>query len=324
MLVLSRADVRAAVTMPEAIRAAREAFVALASGSGEAPARLHLATPHGTTLFMPAFATSAVGVKAVSVTPDNPGRGLPTVQAAVLLFDEASGAPVALIEGTFLTQLRTGAAIGLGAELLAAPAAETVALFGAGATARTSLWAVCSVRAIREVRVVHPHAEHFPDFVAAMRDYLGDPLPSIRRVESADEALRDAQIVITATTSPAPVFPGELLEPGAYVGALGAFTPTTRELDTTALRRARLVVDTREGALHEAGDVVIPTQEGAITPDHIRAEIGEVALGRRSGRTGPEDVVVFKSVGHAMQDLALAARVYERARMLNLGTRLQL
>lgn len=311
MRVIGRADIQRTVTMRAAIDAAREAFVALSTGQAQAPLRAHLATAGGTMLVMPGYAhpAGAAGLKLVSVNPDNAARGLPTVQAVVLLTSDQDGTPRALLDGTLLTQIRTGAAIGLGAELLALPDADVVALFGAGATARTSLWAVCTVRPVREVRVVHPHAERFPAFVAAMRALLGDACPSLRRVASAEEALAGARIVITATTSPTPLFPGALLEPGTYVGALGAYTPETRELDTTAVLRARLIVDTRAGALAEAGEVCLPIAEGAMTAAHIWAEIGEIAAGLRPGRTAPDDIFVFKSVGNAVQDLALAARV---------------
>ncbi|HEY8885534.1 MAG TPA: ornithine cyclodeaminase family protein [Chloroflexota bacterium] len=322
MIAIGRAEIRQIIDMREAIDAAREAFVALASGTAQVPLRLHLNTANGTSLFMPAHAPAlgTVGLKLVTVTPANPARGRPTVQAVAILVDEASGAPVALLEGTYLTQLRTGAAMGLGAELLAHPAADTVVLFGAGATAQTSLWAVCSVRPVQDVRVVHPHAEHFQAFVTAMRAYLGDATPSIRRVESPVDALRGASIVLTATSSPTPVFSGEALEPGSYVGALGAYTPQTRELDTQTILRSRLVVDTRAGALAEAGEVVLPIQEGRLLPEQIYAEIGEIALGERPGRTAAEDIFVFKSVGNAMQDLTLANRIYQRARAAGLGT----
>src|SRR5262249_54185325 len=162
--------------------------------------------------------------------------------------------------GTFLTQLRTGAAIGLAADQLARPDAATVALFGAGGTARTSLWAVCSVRQIREVRVVHPHVETYPAFVAAMRDFLGDDTPPIRRAERSEDALDGADVVITATTASSPVFDGELLRPGTFVGALGAFRPSDRELDDATVLRGRIVV-TRDAALREAGDLIIPIKE---------------------------------------------------------------
>jgi ornithine cyclodeaminase/alanine dehydrogenase-like protein (mu-crystallin family) len=214
--------------------------------------------------------------------------------------------------------------MGLGAELLARPDADVVALFGAGGTAQTSLWAVCTVCPIREVRVVHPHAERFPAFLATMRDYLGDACPAIRRVESPVEAIRGASIVLTATTATTPLFPGEALEPGTYVGALGAYTPDARELDTTTILRSRLVVDAREAALHEPGDILIPIQEGRMTPDHIWAELGEIAAGDRPGRLSPDEIVVFKSVGNAVQDLVLAHQLYARAKERGLGTHVTL
>jgi ornithine cyclodeaminase/alanine dehydrogenase-like protein (mu-crystallin family) len=130
--------------------------------------------------------------------------------------------------------------------------------------------------------------------------------------------------VLTATTSQTPVFPGEALAPGTFVGALGAYTPNMRELDTTTILRSRLVVDTRAGALREAGDVVIPIEEGAMSSDHIWAELGEVACGTRPGRTQPDEIFVFKSVGNAMQDLTLATRIYDLARASNLGTEVAL
>src|SRR5712692_4652083 len=221
MLAISRADILEAVTIEDAIDAARAAFVALATGRAVVPLRPHVATAHGTSLFMPAYDSSsaAVSVKVVTVTPGNAQRGMPTVQAVVILVDETTGTAVAILEGTFLTQLRTGAAMGLAADLLARPGSATVALFGAGATARTSLWAVSAVREIREVRVVHPHAEHMPAFEAAMRGFRGARCPPLRRVESPREAIRDAGIVLTATTSATPVFPGDAVEPGAFVGA---------------------------------------------------------------------------------------------------------
>lgn len=326
MLVLGREDLRKVVTVELALRAAREAFAALGGGTARVPRRIHLETPHGVSLVMPAFgeAGDAVGVKIVNVTPANSERGLPTVQGLVLLFDEATGTPRALLEGTYLTQVRTGAAIGLAADLLARPDAETVALFGAGATARTSLWAIQAVRAIREVRVCQPHPERFPAFAQDLRDLLGADCPALRRVSDPREAIRGADIVVTATTASTPVFPGEALEPGSFVGALGAYRPDTRELDTATIQRSRLIVDSRESALAEAGDVVIPLREGAIDPTHLTAELGEVLLGQAPGRESPDDIVVFKSVGNAIQDLTLAVLAYRSARESGVGSDIDL
>lgn len=326
MLVLGRAELRELVTVELALRAAREAFAALASGGALVPPRIHLDTPHSVSLVMPAFREGgdAVALKAVSVTPGNSARGIPTVQGLVLLFDEATGTPMALLEGTYLTGARTGASIGLAADLLARPDAATVALFGSGATARTSLWAICAVREIWEVRVCHPRPERFPAFVEAMGDLLGNGCPTFSRVADPREAVQGADIVVTATTATEPVFPGDALEPGSFVGALGAYRPTTRELDTTTIRRARLVVDSRASALAEAGDVIIPLQAGEIGPEHLVAELGEVLTDQAPGRTSSDDIVVFKSVGNALQDLTLARLAYEEARKKGVGKTIEL
>lgn len=327
MRIIGGRDLRRAVTMVEAIATAREAFAALSTGQADVPVRTHLPTAGGTALFMPGYsrALGFAGLKLVSVTPANPARGLPVVQAAVLLMEDATGTPVALIEGTSLTRMRTGAAIGLGAELFAREDAETMALFGVGAAARASLEAVCAVRPIRRVRAVCRSELHFHEFSRAIRAALGDRVPRLEWAppEESERALSSAAIVVTATTSPAPLFPAELLAPGVYVGALGAFTPETRELDTETVLRARLIVDTRAGALAEAGEVLLPIREGRMTEAHIHAEIGEVVAGLRPGREGSE-IIVFKSSGNAMQDLTLAALAYRRAEQDNLGMAINL
>jgi ornithine cyclodeaminase len=321
MLLLGRAEIRQAVTMADAIDAARVAFVALASGEATVPPRPHLTTLESTVLVMPAASpgVDSVGVKIVSVTPGNSGRGEPVVQGIVILVDARTGQPTALIDGTCLTQLRTGAAMGLAADVLARPDAATVALFGAGATARASLWALATVRPIREVRLVHPHRSSDEPFLAAMREYLGENGPLVQPVDRPDAAVEGADVVITATSATTPLFSGAALAPGTFVGALGAYRPTDRELDVATIHRGKVVVDTRTAALHEAGDVVIPIQEGRFSADQIWAELGEILRGTRPGRTAADEIIVFKSVGNAMQDLALAARVYERARAFGLG-----
>ena len=321
MIAIGRDDIRRAVTLTDAIGAARSAFIALSQGRVIVPPRPHLETPNGISLVMPAFAADlgTVGMKLVTVTPSNAKSNRPVVQAIVLLVNEDTGTPVALIEGTYLTQLRTGAAIGLAADLLARKDARIVSVFGAGAMAQSSLAAVCSVRSVTEIRVVDPDPRRFDRLVGAVEDFTGAPCPPLRWCSAPSEALGDSDIIITATTSPTPVFPSEAVPSGAFIGALGAFTPTTRELDTRTIQRSRLIVDTRVGALAEAGEIVIPIQSGEYAADRIWAELGEVVLGLRPGRTTEGEIIVFKTVGNAMQDLVLATLVYERAKALGLG-----
>lgn len=318
--LLTRDDVRAAVGMKDAIAAMGEAFAQLSTGRADVPLRHQLRTRGGITLLMPAYLrdTADLGLKVVSVNEGNAARGLPVVNAVVLVLDPDTGLPLALMDGTWLTALRTGAASGLATRLLAREDATIVALFGAGVQARTQLEAVRAVRPIREVRIVSRTA------AAARR--LAAELDGVtpRVMDDAAEAVRGAHIVITATTSTAPVFPGAALEPGTHVNAIGAYTPEMRELDDDAVRSAVLIVDSREAALSEPGDIVIPIRSGAITPSHIRAELGEVAAGTRPGRTSADEITVFKSVGSAVQDVVVARLVLRAAESRGLGTLVEL
>ena len=316
MRILSAADVRAAVDMPEAIRAMREAFIALSDGVAEAPLRVALETEGGVSLFMPASmpARGAAGVKIVSVNPGNADLGIPAIHAVVLAVDPVTGRALALMDGTWLTALRTGAAGGLGADLFARSDASVVTVFGAGVQARTQLEAVRCVRDISEVRVVSPIREESEAFVAEIEGVAA------RAVHDPSEALIGADIVVTATNSSVPVFDGALVEPGTHVTGIGSYTLDMREVDTELVRRARVFVDEREGAMAEAGDIVGPIRDGDLTEEVILAEIGEVARGAYPGRTSPDDITFFKSVGNAVQDVAVASRVLEVAEARDLGT----
>jgi len=318
--ILSRADVRAAVDMPAAIDAMREAFAALSDGKATVPVRLALETEWGVTLFMPAHLTSTdhAGAKVVSVNPGNADAGLPVIHAVVLMLDVDTGRPVALLDGTWLTALRTGAIGGLAADLLARPDARTVALFGAGVQARTQLEAVRCVRDIEEVRVYSPSGRSADALIAEL-----DGVTARRAIDPA-EAVRGADIVIAATSSSTPVFDGSLVEPGAHVTGVGSFTTEMREVDSTLIRRARVVVDQREAIMEEAGDIVGPISDGLVDESVISAEIGEIVLGVAPGRTSAEEITFFKSVGNAVQDIAVAARVLAVAERENLGVVVEL
>ena len=313
--ILSAADLRAAVDMPAAIEAMRAAFGALASGEVTVPLRLGLETPHGVTLFMPAYSRrdDAASAKVVSVNAGNIGRGLPAIHAVVLVIDPPTGRVRALMDGTWLTALRTGAVGGLAADLLARPEAHVVALFGAGVQARTQLEAVRAVRDVTEVRVVSRGGASADVLVAELDGVAA------RRVDDPREALRGADVVIAATTSAMPVFDGADVERGAHVTGVGSYTTTMREVDAALVARARVVVDQREAALAEAGDIVGAIRDGAVDESVLSAELGEIVLGRAQGRTSPDEITFFKSVGNAVQDLAVATRALERAEAANLG-----
>ncbi len=325
--VLSAADLRSAIDMPRAIEAMRDAFAALADGRARVPLRLALETEHGVSLFMPAHlmgsgpatgAAERMAVKVVSVNPGNEARGLPAIHGVVLAMDPVTGRPLALMEGGWLTALRTGAVGGLATDLLARPDAGVVALFGAGVQARTQLEAVRCVRDVREVRVVSKGGTSADALVAELDGV------EARRVDDPDEALAGADIVIAATSSATPVFDGARVEPGAHVTGVGSYTTQMREVDTELVLRARVVVDQREAVLAEAGDIAGPIADGAVDASVMVAEIGEIVLGRKPARTGPDEVTFFKSVGNAVQDVAVAARVVEAAERDDLGTVVEL
>jgi ornithine cyclodeaminase/alanine dehydrogenase-like protein (mu-crystallin family) len=318
--VLSALDIDRAIDMTGAMDAMSAAFGQLARGRANVPQRLGLKTDTGLVLAMPGNLPDehALAIKIVTVFPDNSRRGLPSIFGLVVVLDAATGAPLALVEGGHLTALRTGATSGLATKLMARADARTVALFGAGVQARTQLAGVRAVRDIREVRIVSRRAES--------ATLLAGELTGVdtRVFHDGAQAIRGADIVITATTCPTPLFPGGALEPGTHVNAIGAYAATMREVDSAAIRRARVVVDTREGALAEAGDLIIPIRERVIGVNHIVAELSELVTGAIPGRTSEEEITLFKSVGHAAQDVALARRVLDIAIAQNLGAMVSL
>jgi ornithine cyclodeaminase/alanine dehydrogenase-like protein (mu-crystallin family) len=273
------------------------------------------------TLFMPAYlaASDALGAKIVSVFPGNLERGMPLIHAVVIVVDAETGCPVALMDGTYLTALRTGAASGVATDLLARPNARVAAVFGAGAQARTQLEAICTVRGIQEALVYDPVAEAVEDYVDEMKA-RGQPIPAeIRTVDSAADAVRDADVICTATTSTSPVFDDTNLKPGVHINGIGSYTPEMQEVPAATVVRAKVVVDARDASLTEAGDLIIPLKEGLITEADIHGEIGEVAAGQIPARETEEEVTFFKSVGVAVQDVAVAELVLRRAAELGLG-----
>jgi ornithine cyclodeaminase len=325
--LLSAGELRRLVPMADAIALVREAFIHLSRGEAEVPLRVALhGAEEGVALYMPAAvpALGALGAKVVSVFPRNPARGLPTITAVVLIQDPATGAPLGLIEGASLTALRTGAAGGLATQLLSREGAQICALFGAGVQGRTQLEAVCTVRPITQVRVVDRDPRPAAAFVewARAQPWIGGA--TVLAAASPELAVRGADIIITATTSPAPVVPGAAVPPGAHVTAIGAFTPTTREVDADLVARATVVVDSRAGCLAEAGDLLLAIAEGRFSAERIHAEIGEVASGSRPGRRDPQEVTLFKSVGTAALDVVVGSAALARAAAAGAGQAVRL
>lgn len=324
MLLLNAADVRKALPMNEAIEAMKSAFAALSNGTAVVPLRTRLPIPNSEalSLFMPAYVRSAddqaLAIKVVSLFPGNPARGLAYIQAAVLVFDPETGRALALLEGSSLTAIRTGAAGGAAIDLLARKDGKVAAIFGAGAQGRTQLEAACTARRIETVFIFDAEAGKARTLVEEIKGR--GPIPQdIRVAQTAREAVENADIICTATTSAKPVFDDEDIKPGTHISAVGAYTPEMQEVPAETLQRARIFVDSRSASLAEAGDLLQPIRGGLFDETHICGELGEVMLGRIPGRQSDDEITYFKSVGIAVQD-ALAAQVaLNNARKMNIG-----
>jgi ornithine cyclodeaminase len=297
MQLLDAAELRRRLPMLAAIDALEAGFST--QDPSATPMRTHLETPSGALLLMPATGDAGVGVKLVTLTPDNPERRLPFINAVYVLFDRMSQTPDAIVDGAALTALRTAAVSGLATRHLAAPDAERLVIVGAGVQARAHLEAMRAVRPVTRVTVVSRTAVNAQTLVDEAHEHGIDA--SVGGVE----AIAQAQLVCTCTTSETPLFDGALLADGAHVNAVGSYRPTSRELDTAALLRARVVVETREAAFAEAGELAIPIEQGAFGPDQVVADLAEVVHGAVV-RTTASDVTVFKSVGLAFEDLVVA------------------
>ena len=314
--------------MREAVEVVKRAFSELSTGLADIPLRTALPLPKhdGVTLFMPGYLrdSDSLAVKVVSVHNRNPERNLPRINAIVVLLDPATGQAVAAIEGGYLTALRTGAASGAAADLLARRDAEVAAIIGAGEQARSQTLAMAAMRPIKRFLIYAPRRERVDEMITEIRPQLG-PSVELLAADSPSQAVRDASVICAATTSSTPVFDGADLRPGAHVNGVGSFKPEMREIDSVTLRRAsKIVVDSREGALAEAGDLIAAIESGDIRPADIYAEIGEIAAGLKPGREDDEEITYFKSVGVAAQDAAVAQAIYHRALQEDLGIEIDL
>jgi len=313
MQVLDADQVRAAAAMPQLLDAVEAAYRDVAAGRDLSPIRRRMALGDGDLLLMPGLRRGGAGasVKVVTVMPGNAARGLPTIHAVVAFIDAETGEPIAILDGATLTAMRTGAASGVGARLLARPDAQILALFGVGAQAAWQVRAVMAARPIAELRVFARTAATRESFAASMADELG---PDVRVVAAttAEEAVRGADIICCATTSSEPVFSAEWIAPGTHVSAVGSFRRGMIELPPEIFAAAALVaVDSREAALEEAGDLLAALDAGLLAADGF-VQIGDIDPGWAATRD-PAAITVFKSVGLAIQDLAAAELVVANA-----------
>jgi alanine dehydrogenase len=324
MLILTADDVRKALPMRDAIDAMKSAYASLSDGRAVVPLRTRLPVPphEGLSLFMPAYVQTetdeALAVKIVSLFPQNPKRGLAYIQAAVLVLEADTGRALALMEGSSLTAIRTGAGSGAAIDILARPESRVLAIFGAGAQARTQAEAACTVREIQTVWVYDANAEQSQKFASEMAGC--GPIPKdVRVAKNPVQAVSEADIVCTATTSLTPVFSDHDLKRGAHISAIGSYTPEMQEVPAETITRARVVVDSISATLAETGDLVKPIQAGLITEKHIYAELGEIVLGHKAGRQSETEITYFKSVGVAVQDAMAAQLALKNATEMKLG-----
>lgn len=328
MLALAADDIRALVPMPEAIRLMKEAFRALSDGDAVAPLRTPIAVParDAVSLFMPAAVppVRGLGVKIVSVFPHNQEVGKPSISAVVCLIDPDDGAPLAILNGTYLTALRTGAVSGAATDLLARPEARVLALFGAGAQAYTQARAVCAVRSIAEIRVTSRTRARAEEFVTRLETEAPEITARVRIATDAADAVRGADVICTATPATRALFADRDLAPGVHINAVGAYTPQMQEVPVETVARALVIVDERAAAWAEAGDLVIARDAGRFDDSRIHAELGELVGGHKSGRADAAQVTLFKSVGNAVQDIAVGRFAVDQAHARRIGQEIAL
>jgi ornithine cyclodeaminase/alanine dehydrogenase-like protein (mu-crystallin family) len=299
-----------------------EALAALAKGQVHQPLRMVVRPPDAAGLMglMPAYLSgerAAYGLKAVCIFPGNPAKGKDAHQGSVMLFSAETGELLALMNASAITAIRTAAVSGVATRLLAREDAAELAIIGAGVQARSHLAAMASVRPLRRVRVTSRNLDHAREFASEMGPRFSFPIDP---VESIEAAVKGADLIVTATNAVEPILRRDWLVLGAHLNVVGSSIPTTREMDTATMAAASLFVDRRESTLNEAGDYLFAMREGAIGPEHIRAEIGEVLVGARPGRTTSDEITLFKSLGLAVEDLAAAEYVYRQAQVQQAGT----
>jgi ornithine cyclodeaminase len=312
--LLNEAQVRSLLPMSDLIEAMEDALARFSAGDVLQPVRTVLTVGPTKAYFglMPAYMPqpARLGAKLVTVFGNNEARGLPSHLATIVLLDPDTGALQAILDGRYITEARTAAVSAVSARHLARAEASTLAIVGSGVQARSHLEALAEVRPLREVRVWSPREPSRDRFVVEM---AGRTPAQLRAAASAEDAVRGADIVVLATSSPTPVVQNAWVAAGAHVMSVGACRPDQREMDPALVARARLFVDSRAAALVESGDVVLGIREGRFTPSHIGGEIGQVVMGRASGRGDAGDVTIFKSLGMAVEDVVAADLVLSRA-----------
>jgi alanine dehydrogenase len=323
VLLLSESDVASSLSMADGVRVVEQAFAEHASGGHVVMPRISADLPgNGGAFRVMSAIVPELGFFGLKTLTGYPGRRLPgETYFAILLFSCETGALRAIIAGNRLTGVRTGAATAVAAKYLSRPDSRILGLLGAGVQARYQVAALLEVRPLDEVRIFDIDSAKAHDFA---REIVATFAVSARPVAMPRDAVAECDLVVTATASKTPVFNGDWLEAGTHVSGVGANSPAKRELDATTFRNSKIVVDFRDQVLQEAGDMQEALRSGAIQPEGIYAELGEVVTGTKSGRTSSGEITLFKSVGMATEDMVAASFAYRQALAAGLGTRIEL
>jgi len=318
MLLLSREDIKRVFTMKDAIAADKEAFILHSQGKSKVPLRTNIKAPkhEGVFLFMPSYVEDldTAALKIINIFPNNIDKGIPSAPAQVLLINGATGIVDAVLDGTYVTQLRTGAATGAAFDVLARQDAKIGALIGTGGQAATQLEAMLAARDLEEVRVFDVNFDRTTAFAKKMQEELQAYGAKIIAVNSSDEAIDQADVIVTVTPSCIPVFDGNLVKAGATLSCVGAYQPHMQEMDPVILTRAsKIYFDSKEAVLSESGDILIPLADGTITEEDFTGDIGDLLMGKIAGRENDKEIIVFETVGIGTQDLVTAKIIYDKA-----------
>ncbi|MCX6234853.1 MAG: ornithine cyclodeaminase family protein [Bacteroidetes bacterium] len=318
-LILNRNDVMSVLTMKDCMDAVEQAFAELTNGTAVLPLRTNISPPDGVSLYMPAYLKQmkALACKVVTVYKNNPARfNLPVVIGKVLLQDPESGDVLCIMDGGYLTAVRTGAASGVATKYLARKDDEQIAgIFGTGVQARQQLLAIAEARKLSKAFIFDIADSAMDKFISDIQNKVNFP---IMKAKNADDMVT-ADIICTATSSAVPIFNGKKIRPGTHINGIGSHSPNARELDSDIIRRSKFIGDSREACFSEAGDIIIPVKEGIIDESHFYAELGEIITGKKIGRITSGEITLFKSNGLAIQDTATAKLVYDKAKAAGIG-----
>jgi len=327
VLILSRKEIEPLLDIGELINVIQNVFFQSHQGHTVCPQRVIIKVDkhNGLMYYMPSYLSDSesLAIKIVSQYDDNlPKFSMPTIMASILLNDSQTGKPLALMEGAYITALRTGAASGVAAKYLARKDSAVVGVIGTGVQARTQIWALSDVlRRITRVKAYDLLSARVDPFAKDISTKYG---LKVEAVETSRECVKDSDILVVATTSKTPVFDGHWLKKGAHISSIGVSGPEGRELDDTTIKNSKIVVDTKEGALTESGDLIIPVTNGTISEDSVYAELHEIVGGKKPGRTSDDEITCWKAVGLAIEDAAVARLVYDKAKKEGIGREVEL